>query len=233
MTSSGTSGPAADTPSSGVLLVAHRGGNRCESARRLIGRVDLIELDVHVRRGRVEVRHEKLLRPTSLLWERWHILPRGTPVPTIDEIIAVVDPDTELLVDLKCFTARAARRIRGSLPPEQPITVASRSWWVLRAFRDRPRTRVLRSCRSWWQLHLARILPGLSEQVGVVAHESLLRPATIDPILARTPHLFCWGVTDPRRGHELAVAGVSALIVDDIEMAGLTAPGGGEEAPDD
>ena len=121
------------------VLVAHRAGNDSERAAGVGTRADVIELDAHVHRSRVEVRHEKLLRPTSRLWERWYLLPRGARGLDIDEVLRVVDPDRELMVDLKCFTWAAARRIRTALGESRPLIVSSRSWWVLRAFRGRPR----------------------------------------------------------------------------------------------
>ncbi len=52
-----------------VELVAHRAGNTAATARLSLGKVDMIELDVHVLRGRVEVRHAKVLRPTRRLFD--------------------------------------------------------------------------------------------------------------------------------------------------------------------
>ncbi len=199
-----------------VELVAHRAGNTVAGARQAKEVVDLVELDVHVFRGLVEVRHEKVLRPTSRLWEKWYLLPRGTRGVPIEEILEAVGPQTRLLVDLKCWTRRAARRIKRSLPAPQPVTVASRSWWVLGEFSDRPSVRMLRSCGNRLQLWLVRRVPGLGDRVGVVIHERLLDATTVRALTVRTSLVFCWGVTEPERGRDLVEAGVSGLIVDDL-----------------
>ncbi len=200
------------------LLVAHRAGNRPDTARAAQHRADLVEVDVHVFRGRVEVRHEKVLRPTARLWEKWYLLPRGTSPFTIQDVLAVIEPDTHLQVDLKCYTPWAARRIRASLPDSQPVTVSARSWWVLRAFRDRPGTPRLRSCKTRLQLRLAQLVPGLGDQLGLVVHQRLLDEGVVRSVTAKTPWLFTWAVETPERGRALAAAGVTALIVDDLDL---------------
>jgi len=200
------------------LIVAHRAGNDPSAVESAIRRADVVECDVHVHRGRVEVRHEKVLRPTSRLWERWYLLPADTVVPSLDDILAVAPPDVPLLLDLKCFTRRAARRIRRAVPEERPVLVSCRSWWVLSAFRDRPETVILRSCGNRFQLRVVTMVPGLGDRVGVVAHNRLLDGPAIGAVLARTPRLFSWAVETVERGQELAANGVVGLIVDDLEI---------------
>lgn len=204
--------------SDGPVLVAHRAGNRPASARSALGRVHLIELDVHRHRGRLEVRHEKVLWPTSRLWERWFLLPRGTSVSTLEEVLAAIGPDAALLLDLKCFTPRSARCIRRAVGDRQPILVSTRSWWLLREFSDRPGTVMLRSCGSRRQLWFALRLPGLSDRCGIVAHERLLDNATIRAIRSATSTLYTWAVPSVERGADLAAAGVTGLIVDDLDL---------------
>lgn len=200
------------------MIVAHRAGNDPGAVETALHRADVIECDVHVHRGRVEVRHAKVLRPTSRLWERWYLLPAGTEVPSIDEILAVVPTSMPLMLDLKCFTRRAARRIRRAVPEDRPLLVSSRSWWVLPVFRDRPATMLLRSCGNRLQLRAVTVVPRLGERVGVVVHNRLLDDASIGLIRDRTPQLFSWAVETLERGRELAAAGVAGLIVDDLGL---------------
>lgn len=199
-------------------VVAHRAGNHPTSALRALRRVTMIEVDAHVFRGRVEVRHEKVLWPSSRLWERWYLLPRNTRVTEIGEMLNAVPADTALLLDLKCFTTRAARRIRDAVPEHYPVVVSSRAWWILGVFRHRPNAILLRSCGSGWQLRLAKLLPGLDDRVGVVAHHDVLDKETIAAVTSKTPLLYCWAVPTAERGRALAEAGVAGLIVDDLEL---------------
>ncbi len=200
------------------MIVAHRAGNKVESVLPALDRADAIELDVHVLRGRVEVRHEKVLRPTRRLWERWYLLPPGTKAVAIESILEAVPENAPLLVDLKCFTRTAARRIRQSIPEDRAVIVSCRSWWVLHAFGDRANTLALRSCGNRTQMRLATLIPGLGETHGIVAHNRLLNDETIARALAHSPLLFTWAVETLDRGRELAGKGLTGLIVDDLAL---------------
>lgn len=178
----------------------------------------MIELDVHVHGGKVEVRHEKVLRPTSRLWERWYLLPIDSEIILLEDVLGAIATDVPLMLDLKCFTSRAAGRIRSAVGDGRPLTVSSRSWWALRAFRDRRDTVLLRSCGGRRQLWLARVLPGLGDRMGIVAHERLLDAATVRAIRSATPVLFSWAIRSQARGRELGEAGVTGLIVDDLGL---------------
>jgi len=211
--------PMNDLPQSRThRVIAHRAGNDPDVVVAALKRADLVELDAHVFRGRVEVRHTKVLRPTSRLWEKWYLLPAGTPVHALHEILAVMPPDVPIHVDLKCFTRRAGRLIRQEIPEERELIVSCRSWWVLRAFRDRPQTLMMRSCGSSLQLRLVRLFPGLGDRVGVVAHQRLLDPAVVASLHEQTPHVFTWAVETVKRGRALVSWGVTGLIVDDLEI---------------
>ncbi|MGI9605668.1 MAG: hypothetical protein ACR2P0_05965 [Acidimicrobiales bacterium] len=204
-------------------LVAHRAGNRADTALAVGDRADMIELDVHVLYGRVELRHEKVFRPTRRLWERWYVLPRESRGTEISEVLEALDPSVPLMLDLKCFTRRAARRIRDAVPSNRNIVASTRNWWVLSAFPAtddavEPAVRRLRSCRSRWQVALALKIRGLDRGTGVVAHHEILDAALVGRIRARTPHLFTWAVPDPSRAAELVEWGVTGLIVDDLDQ---------------
>ena len=62
-----------------MRVVAHRAGNDLDRARAAAAAGLVVEVDVHVFHNRLEVRHEKVLRPSGRLWEPWYLLPRDTP----------------------------------------------------------------------------------------------------------------------------------------------------------
>lgn len=201
------------------ILVAHRSGNAPSAAARDQHRADAIEADVHVHRGRVVLRHAKVLWPTSRLWERWHLLPADTEVPELGDLLAAVDDDTPLWLDLKCFTRRTARQIQAAVPGGRELLVSSRAWWVLGAFDGRPDTTMLRSCGNRAQLTAARWLSGRGRPRGIVANERLLDDAAeVRAISSQTPMLATWAVTSPERAADLLRSGIAALIVDDLDL---------------
>ncbi len=201
------------------ILVAHRSGNSPTNAARDQHRADAVEADVHVHRGRVVLRHAKVLWPTSRLWERWYLLPIDTDVAELADLLAAVDDETPLWLDLKCITRRAARRIRAAVPDGRPLFVSSRSWWVLGAFDNRPGTSLLRSCGNRAQLGLARRLTGRGRRRGIVAHERLLDDLdAVRALSSQLPMLATWAVSTPRRARQLTEAGIAAVIVDDLDL---------------
>ena len=60
------------TPSG--VVIAHRAGNSLERLAGAGAVADVVEADVHLFRGRLEVRHAKTLGPFPRLWERWYLL---------------------------------------------------------------------------------------------------------------------------------------------------------------
>ena len=199
-------------------IVAHRAGNTAATAAEASGHVDMIELDVHVLRGQVELRHEKVLHPTRRLWERWYLLPRGSAGVPIRTVLDSVPADMPLMIDLKCFTRRSAAQVRAELSPQTPIVASTRNWWVLTPFRNRPNTRVLHSCGSRWQLWWALHLTTFEPNHGICVHERRLTSAVLRKLQRKTPLIFSWGAATIQRCNELRDAGVAGLIVDDYTI---------------
>lgn len=201
----------------GVRIVAHRAGNDPTTARAAQALADVIELDAHVHRGRVELRHAKLLRPTNRLWEQWYLLPadaRGAPIETV---LQALDPDTPLLVDLKCFTRRAARQIASAIPVTHPVLASTRSWWILPAVADRPGWTAMRSCGSRLQVWLAAHTDR-HHRYGAAVRANRLPPRRMQAFVARRGRVYVWGVASVDHGTQLRRWGVEGLIVDDLSL---------------
>ncbi len=145
-------------------------------------------------------------------------MPPDTVRLELEELLSVLDGEATLMLDLKCFTRYAARRIQAEVPSRQSLIVSSRSWWTLAPFRRRSHTLLLRSCANRTQLWIGTRLPGLGENLGIVAHERLLNATTAADIRRQTPFLFSWGAADRRRCRSLVGVGVTGLIVDDLDI---------------
>ena len=52
----------------------------------------LVEADLHLRRGRIEVRHLKTLGPLPLLWDRWRLAPGWRPRLELGALLAAAGP---------------------------------------------------------------------------------------------------------------------------------------------
>ena len=177
-------------------LAAHRAGNDPARLARARPVADLCELDVHLgRRGRLEVRHAKRLWPTARLWERWYLLAPRTPVPDVATIVGAA-AGSALWFDLKGVSPRLARRVAPFVGPGD--VVSSKSWWLLRPFRDRPGVRTFRSAGNRLELSLALHLPSRLRPDGMVVNQRLLDTRVLSR-LRRRGAVVTWGITDPSR----------------------------------
>jgi glycerophosphoryl diester phosphodiesterase len=200
-----------------VELVAHRAGNHPADIEPAAAVADTIEVDVHLFRRRLEVRHAKVLLPTAIQWERWWIDLHPTPPPTLDEILDEVPPGTAVWLDLKGLTSRLARRILADIPLGPEVTMSSRSWWTLR----RPRAdgfRTMRSVGSRWQRLAVCGIRRWSPTDGIVVDERLLDAEWIARLRRRSTMIVAWGVDDMERATALIGAGVVGLILDDLDL---------------
>lgn len=209
--------------------IAHRAGNLTSTIAAAAAIADAIELDVHVFRGHLEVRHGKVLWPLARLWERWELLPRDAPRPSLDEIVAATPPGMHLWLDLKGPAPRLTGRSLGVVADRRPLTVSSRHWWILRGARRHGDIRVMRSVGNRFQRRLVgRLRFGPLD--GVVIHERLVDAATLARLHTRTTSVVAWGLTTRERADELERLGISGLIVDDLGLlvrrnASARAPG--------
>lgn len=200
-------------------FVAHRAGNRLERIEpALAAGADLVELDVHLFRGRLEVRHAKVLWPLARLWEKGEILPADTPRPSLRTVLEGAGGHTPLWIDLKGFSGRFWRRVEAAIGDRQPLVVSSRSWWILRGARRRGGTRTFRSVGNRSQRWAVQRIRRWADTDGVVIHERLVSRESMARLIRRTPNVFVWGMVDLDRSLELAGLGVRGLIVDDLGL---------------
>src|SRR5262249_17310145 len=90
------------TPPTHPIAIAHRAGNSLDELRRAHATGgDLIEADVWMYHGRLEVRHLKTIGPLPVLWDRWELARGWTPRMNLASLLAALDPGAELMLDLK------------------------------------------------------------------------------------------------------------------------------------
>ena len=198
-------------------LIAHRAGNDPADLRRVQGSVDAVEVDLHWRQRRLEVRHAKVLWPSRRLWERWYLLPRRHEVPQFADVLDAADPGTHLLLDLKGLSPRVGREALRVLGDRRPVTVSSKAWWVLAALRGTG-VRTVRSAGNRLELFLLRRAPIGRGVDGMGVHQRQLTETVVRALRRRVDVLFAWGVEDDETAHRLARWGVTGLIVDDEEL---------------
>ncbi|TCN31164.1 glycerophosphoryl diester phosphodiesterase [Kribbella orskensis] len=193
------------------LVVAHRAGNDLGTLRAALDAgADLVEADVHAFRQRLEVRHLKSLGPWWL-WDRGEFVRRrDTRLLELGDLLAALNGDPRLLLDLKGIHPRLARRLAAVLP-DSTVTVCTQHWWMLDAFRDLPHVRLVLSAGSRRGLRRLRTRLRARPAYGVSVHRRLLTPDLVTELHRRAELVFTWPVdTEDELGNarHLGVDGV-------------------------
>lgn len=198
-----------------VVLVAHRAGND-PAVSSAVEVADMIELDVHLFRGRAEVRHSKALWPTSRLFEGWQLLPRSAMRPHLTPVLEALPPGKGLWIDLKGPDPRLSRRVLESLDARGngEVWVSARSWWLLAPFRPIEGVRTFMSVGSAWQRPLALWCLGRGWSDGIVMHERLASEEFVER-MPGSALLVAWAVDGVSRATELLSLRLDGLIIDD------------------
>lgn len=199
------------------FLVAHRAGNRISDLRaaELLGSA-LVEADVKLCRGQLEVRHLKSAGPLPVLWDRWRIAAGWRSRLTLPVLLAQTAPTTELMLDLKGRRGRLADRVLDAIAPhlgQRPFTVCARRWELLKPFAGAPVRRV-HSIGTRGQLtQLLREFEGTRVDA-VSIHERLLDAHSVAGLRAVADVVMTWPVNRVSRARELVQLGVDGLITD-------------------
>jgi glycerophosphoryl diester phosphodiesterase len=199
------------------FLVAHRAGNRLADLH-LAERLEptLVEADVRLYRGRLEVRHLKTAGPIPVLWDRWEMRASWRERLRLDALLEATSPQTELMLDLKGPRMRLAEGVLRTIGPylgERRFTVCARWWRLLEPFAGTPVRRIysVGSARQLREL-LSRFANGQLE--GVSIHERLADKQTVAALGEIADVIMAWPVNEPERARALLRLGVAGLITD-------------------
>ena len=204
-----------------MLSVAHRFGNDQHLlARAATERVDVVECDVHLSRGRLEVRHHKSLGRLPWLWDRWELMRRPAAPLTLDQVLDALPEGVVPMVDLK-GVGRTGAAVAALLAarPARPVIAASRWWRGTLPFVGLPQVTTVLSARGRTErfLLLRRLsrgpLPG-----GVCLHLSQLSPAVVAALHERVPLVLTWPVEDLTALARAREVGVDGVISKDLAL---------------
>jgi hypothetical protein len=216
-----TSGTGATSP----FVVAHRAGNdllRLNAAAAL--GLPLAEADVHLYRGRLEVRHRKTAGPLPVLWDRWELAPASGPRLLLEDLLASApEGGPELMLDLKGHDPRLADRVLEAVRDRGRVTVCSQDWRLLGRMAEAPGVRIVHSVGG--RRALARLLAGGPVEA-VSIHRRLLDAPSVAALRRRTGLVMSWPVETVPDARRLAGLGVDGMISRSFETlaAALPAP---------
>jgi len=214
------------------LSVAHRAGNSVAALREAAAlRVDVIELDVHRWRGRLEVRHTKTAGRLPILWDAWHVSPGWRPRLELAEVLAealrVAGSGTRLMLDLKGTDpdiGRAVARSVHELAPDRDVLVCGRHWPALEPFAPLGYAQILLSARTPRELAALRArvaeggVVGGRSAYGASIHRSLLTRPLLEELHRRLEVVLTWPVNTPAALDDVLAVGVSGVISDELDV---------------
>ncbi|MEJ3746248.1 glycerophosphodiester phosphodiesterase [Actinomycetes bacterium KLBMP 9797] len=203
-----------------MLAIAHRAGNDLTGLRAALDAgVDLVEADVHLFRGALEIRHRKILGP-GLLWDKWELVRRRSVVlPELDDVLAAAGGDPRLMLDLKGPAAALAPRVADALrvrAPGAPVTVCTKHWGMLDAFAP-PVRRVL-SASNRVMLRRLRARVRRQPEYGVSVRLGLLTPAVVAELHRSVEVVMAWPVDTPAALDYARRVGVTAAISKNLPL---------------
>jgi glycerophosphoryl diester phosphodiesterase len=206
-----------------MITVAHRHGNTvAELTAALATAVDLVEADLHLYRGVLEVRHRNTLGP-RLYWERESGISRrrSVTVPGLSELLAAAAGDPRQMLDLKgrglAVASRAAAILREQAPGV-PVTVCTKQWPMLDAFAGDPSVRRVLSVGSRRQLARLRTRLRGERVPGVSIRLSLLTAPVVAELRRGTDLVMAWPVDSEAALARAAGLGVTGVISKDVRM---------------
>lgn len=202
------------------FLIAHRAGNdleRLRAAEQLGAR--LVEADLRLFRGRVDVRHLKSVGPLPLYWDCWFLARPFARHLRLEELLDALGPETELMLDLKGWNRALSHKLRAALearPHVGSITVCARNWRLLEPLEGLSGVRTV--CSVGNVRGLKRLLAHARRRqrrvAGVSIHRRLLDPEVVLDLHLAAELVMTWPVNDVATAHELSSWGVHGFITD-------------------
>jgi glycerophosphoryl diester phosphodiesterase len=206
-----------------MLAVAHRSGNNLADLRAALrSGVDLVEADVHLYRGALEVRHRKAIG-RHLYYEKWTELNRRRDivVPELSDLLATAAGDPRLMLDLKGpglgVAPRVAETLR-SLAPRVPTAVCTKQWSMLDAFAEDANVRCVLSASDPLQLLRLRARLRGRRAYGVSIRLRLLTAPIVAELRRSTDVVLAWPVDSEAALQRARRIGVTGVISKDLPM---------------
>ncbi len=206
-------------PGGPPALIAHGGGNDPALARRaLADGADFLEVDLWVRCGRFEARHERHLPgPLPVLYERWYLRAAPRPIYRLEHLLPACHGRAGVFLDLKngadVAPALVRRALAGPGGRGARVAASSQNWPLLRGVKAAcPDIDLYYSVDTPAQFDLFRSVAERDPlPAGVSCRHSLLSERAVARFHADGLAVVAWTVDDADRARALARWGVDAI----------------------
>lgn len=211
-------------------VIAHSAGNARDTTEGAIEQgADFIEVDLWLRNGRFEARHERRIGALPVLFEKWYLAIASTPF-NLRLLAETVEDKSGIFLDLKTnsgASAETAAAVLAEVASKAPVVASSPHWGVLRVLHEvAPQVPLFYSIDVTARLDLFRsVMRHDFRPAGISCRGSLLSRPLVEEFHERGIRVVAWTIDDLPRAAELAswgVDGITTHLVD--EMHALLAP---------
>lgn len=201
---------------------AHRAGNTRDDALRAIeAGADLLEADIWLHNGRLELRHKQTLGPIPILWEKWSIAPGWIPRYTLRDLLRDTPEDIMLFLDFKGREMDLGPEVLKELQrtaPDRVIAICGRNYPQLQTIANEPNIICFYSVGEAEEWPVAQELIAASEQPALSIHASLATPERMAWVNDLGGVVICWDVQTVERMDELRALGVDGFTTDNPKI---------------
>lgn len=196
---------------------AHRGGNSPEDVISAIeAGADLLETDIWLHGGRLELRHNKRLGPLPILWERWSISFTWKRY-TLRDLLAHTPESTLLFLDFKGTDMGLGPAILAELEryaPNRVVAICGRDYEQLKVIADAPNIITFYSVGTEAEWPIAQPYIAASAYPALSLIASMATPERIDWVTNLGGVVVCWGVNNAEEVARLHAMGVDGFTTD-------------------
>lgn len=197
---------------------AHRAGNNRQAALHAIeSGADLLETDIWLHKGRLELRHKQTLGPIPILWERWSIEPGWKPRYLLRDLLQDVPDDVMIFLDFKGEEkglGPAVLRELQQTAPERVVATCGRNYAQLQVIDEAPNIITFYSVGEEKEWPIAKDLVRQSTTPALSIKAALATQERIDWITALGGLVVCWGVESAAEMNRLHHMGVDGFTTD-------------------
>lgn len=201
---------------------AHRAGNTRNQAMRAIDAgADLLETDIWLHKGRLELRHKQTLGPIPILWEKWSIAPGWTPRYLLSDLLQDAPEDVLLFLDFKGEEMELGPEVLKELQrlaPERVVAICGRNYPQLQLIADDPQIICFYSVGTEEEWPVAQQLIASSSYPALSIHAQLVTAERMQWIKDRDGVVVAWDVETREHMEALRELGVDGFTTDNPEL---------------
>lgn len=201
---------------------AHRAGNNRDAALAAVeAGADLIETDIWLHNGQLELRHKQTLGPIPILWEKWSVSPGWLPRYTLRDLLQDIGEEALIFLDFKGENMALGPAVLAELErtaPGRVVATCGRNYPQLQTIADAENVITFYSVGEEAEWETAQKLIESSRQPALSLLADLATEVKLKWMQDIGGITVCWGVKDEDQMERLRAIGVDGFTTDSDEL---------------